>query len=254
MEVIAVIPARYSSSRFPGKLLAKDTGKYLLQHVYERVAASSLLNEVIVAVDDERIGRACDEFGAKWQMTAGTHESGTDRIAEVAGGLDAQIIVNVQGDEPEIDPGHIDQLVDALRQDSWADMATLSAAFLPDEDIHNPNVVKVVVNSQKHALYFSRWPIPYRRDEGEPAARGLYQKHLGLYAYRKAALLRFSQCEPTPLELSERLEQLRALENQMVITVAEVEHPGSGIDTPEQYAEFVNRYKAAPSEISLEEK
>lgn len=241
MDVIAVIPARYSSTRFPGKLLAKETGKYLLQHVYERVVASSSLDEVIIAVDDERIGQACDEFGAKWQMTEATHESGTDRIAEVVGGLDAQIIVNVQGDEPEIDPGHIDQLVQTLRQDSWADMATLSSPFLPNEDIHNPNVVKVVVNSHKHALYFSRWPIPYHRDEGEPVANGLYQKHIGLYAYRKAALLRFSQCQPTPLEQSERLEQLRALENQMVIAVAEVQHHGSGIDTPEQYAEFVKR-------------
>ena len=243
MDVIAVIPARYASSRFPGKLLVKDTGKFLIQHVYERVIVSSVLDEVIIAVDDPRIGQACESFGAKWQMTAKTHPSGTDRIAEVIANLEVQIIVNVQGDEPEIDPAHIDQLVQTLRQDPHAEMATLSASFLPHEDINDPNVVKVVLDQKNHALYFSRCPIPYQRNVAEPAGKSLYQKHIGIYAYRKEALLRFSQYQPTPLEQSERLEQLRALENQMTIAVAQVEHHAVGIDTPQQYAEFVQRYQ-----------
>jgi len=158
MDVIAVLPARYASSRFPGKLLAHDTGKYLIQHVYERVIESSGLDEVIIAADDERIGHACEAFGAKWQMTATTHESGTDRIAEVVAGLDVKIVVNVQGDEPEIEPAHIDRLIQTLRQNPDADMATLCTSFLPHEDIADPNLVKVVVNQKQQALYF--FPLP----------------------------------------------------------------------------------------------
>lgn len=241
MNVTAIIPARYGSTRFEGKLLAQATGKYLIQHVYEQVCQAKRVNEVMIATDDERIGRACDEFGAKWRMTRSDHISGTDRIAEVANELDVDIVVNVQGDEPEIEPGHVDQLVEMMSQDKRADMATLAAIFGEGEDIDNPNVVKVVVDKQGHALYFSRWPIPYQRDDGQ--ATSVYRKHLGIYAYRKDVLLRLSKLEPTPLEQMEKLEQLRALENGFIIAVGDVEHAAVGIDTADQYEEFVERYK-----------
>jgi len=240
VSVAAIIPARYASTRFSGKLLAKQTGKYLIQHVYEQVCRAGLIDSVLIATDDEKIGRACDEFGAKWQMTRTDHVSGTDRIAEVAAELDAEIIVNVQGDEPEIEPGNIDCLIELLRSDKKADMATLAAVFGPKEDVDNPNIVKVVTNRQGRALYFSRWAIPYKRDK--ESERTVYKKHLGIYAYRKEALLKLSKLEPTPLELAEKLEQLRALENELIIAVGEVEHSAAGIDTPEQYEEFVKRY------------
>ena len=245
MSVIAVIPARYASTRFPGKLLAKKTGKYLIQHVYEQVCRAGLVDSVLIATDDERIGIACDEFGARWRMTRTDHQSGTDRIAEVAAELDVDIIVNVQGDEPEIEPGNIDCLIELLRSDKKADMATLASVFAPNEDIDNPNVVKVVTNRQGHALYFSRWAIPYKRDKD--SERPVYKKHIGIYAYRKEVLLKLSKLETSPMESAEKLEQLRALENGMTIAVAEVEHSAVGIDTPEQYEEFVKRYKIVES-------
>jgi 3-deoxy-manno-octulosonate cytidylyltransferase (CMP-KDO synthetase) len=239
VSVIAVIPARYASTRFPGKLLAKKTGKYLIQHVYEQVCRAGLIDSVLIATDDERIGIACDEFGAIWRMTRTDHESGTDRIAEVAAGLDADIIVNVQGDEPEIEPGNIDCLIELLQRDEKAGMATPAAVFGPKEEVDNPNVVKVVTNRRGHALYFSRWAIPYKRDKD--SERPVYKKHIGIYAYRKEVLLKLSKLKMSPLESAEKLEQLRALENGMTIAVAEVEHSAVGIDTPEQYEEFVKR-------------
>jgi len=241
LDVIAVIPARYASSRFPGKLLAKETGKYLIQHVYERVCRAESVREVLIATDDERIGRACEEFGARWRMTRADHACGTDRIAEVAADLEAEIVVNVQGDEPEIDPASIDRLVGVMREDAGADMGTLAAVFGEGEDVGNPNVVKVVVDQKGRALYFSRLPIPYDRDEDE--ARPTYRKHIGLYAYKREVLLRLSGLACTALERAEKLEQLRALEHGFVIAVAEVVHAAVGIDTPEQYEEFVRRYK-----------
>ena len=240
MSVVAIIPARYASTRFPGKLLAKQTGKYLVQHVYEQVRRVSLIDNVLIATDDERIGKACDQFGAKWRMTRTDHQSGTDRIAEVAAELDAEIIVNVQGDEPEIEPGNIDCLIELLHNNKQADMATLASVFGPDEDVDNPNVVKVVTNRQGYALYFSRWAIPYKRDKDNE--RPVYKKHIGIYAYRKEVLLKLSKLETSPMESAEKLEQLRALENGMTIAVAEVEHSAVGIDTPGQYDEFVRRY------------
>ena len=239
MGVIALIPARYASSRFPGKVLARRTGKYLIEHVYERVCRASLIQEVIVVTDDERVGRACEEFGAPWRMTRSDHASGTDRIAEAAASLDAEVMVNVQGDEPEIDPENVNLVVRVLQEDRQADLATLAAPFEAEEDVENPNVVKVVTNQAGHALYFSRWPIPYERDGR--GSRRLHRKHLGLYAYRREALVQFGRWAPTPLEQAEKLEQLRALENGMVIAVAEVGPSAAGIDTPEQYEQFVQR-------------
>ena len=243
LGVIAVLPARYDSSRFAGKPLANQTGKYLIQHVYEQVCQARLVNEVIVATDDERIRKACDEFGACCQMTRKEHPSGTDRVAEVAERQEADIIVNIQGDEPEIEPGNIDQAVELLQQDAEADISTLCSRFSSMEEVNNPNVVKVVIDKQGHALYFSRWGIPYQRDGQEKAALKLYRKHLGLYAYRREVLLKLCRYEPTELEKAEKLEQLRALEYGMKIAVEEVEHGAVGIDTPEQYQAYVERVR-----------
>ena len=241
MAVVAVIPARYTSSRFPGKVLAKETGKYLIQHVYERVCAASRVDNAIIATDDPRVSDACRQFHAPCAMTRPDHSSGTDRIAEAVADLSADIVVNVQGDEPEINPAHIDRTVELLHSDADAHIATLACPIDSEADINNPNIVKVVIGLNGRALYFSRWPIPYCRDAGGigPIA---YRRHLGLYAYRKPVLLQISGWPPTPLEQAEKLEQLRALENGLTIAVADVEHAPEGIDTPEQYAAFVERY------------
>ncbi len=241
VNITAIIPARYASSRFPGKLLARETGKYLIEHVYEQVSKASLINNIMIAADDKRIGQACDEFGGRWIMTRADHQCGTDRIAEAAQELEAEIIINVQGDEPEIDPAAVDKLTQLLLDDKEAQMATLAAVITEKTEIDNPNVVKVVTDKKNRALYFSRRPIPYNRDN--TTAAGVYRKHLGIYAYRREMLLKFSALEQTPLEQMEKLEQLRALENGINISVADVDHPAVGIDTPQQYAEFVQRVR-----------
>ena len=237
MRVIAVIPARYASTRFPGKPLAKKTGKYLIQHVFEQVQKADLIDDILIATDDLRISLACEEFGAKCQMTSPAHPSGTDRIAEVACDLDASIIVNIQADEPQIDPKHIDLLVKLLQTDSQADLATLAAPFDPQDRLDNPNIVKVVIDCKGRALYFSRSCIPYEPKPDKPGP--CHRKHIGIYAYRKQALMTLSGLEPSALECAEKLEQLRALENGLLIAVALVEHQAVGIDTPQQYEDFV---------------
>ena len=242
MSITAIIPARYASTRFPGKPLAKETGKFLIEHVYEQVSKAKTLDSVLIATDDERIAEACESFGAAYEMTRADHQCGTDRLAEVVEKRpEIDLIVNVQGDEPEIDPACIDLLVNLIKNDETADMATLCALIEAEEEIDNPNVVKVVLDKKGHALYFSRCTMPYNRD-GE-SWQGMYRKHLGIYAYRREALLKFSHLEQTPLELTEKLEQLRALENGFTIAVGEVSHTAVGIDTPEQYAEFVERIR-----------
>lgn len=241
MAVVAVIPARYASSRFPGKILAKQTGKFLVQHVYERVCAAKLVDDVLIATDDARVFQACGQFGAPCVMTRADHPSGTDRIAEAVADLPVEIVVNVQGDEPEIDPTHIDAAIELLRRDPNAHIATLASPITAPEDIENPNIVKVVVDLTGRALYFSRWPIPYCRDSKDIGV-ATYRRHLGLYAYRKDVLLQMSKWKPTPLEQAEKLEQLRALENGLTITVADIQHPAEGIDTPQQYDAFVKRH------------
>ena len=237
MSVIAVIPARYDSTRFPGKPLAKKTGKYLIQHVFEQVQKAALIDDILIATDDLRISAACEEFGAKCQMTSSAHPSGTDRIAEVAGDLDASIIVNVQADEPQIEPKHIDLLVKLLQSDHQADLATLASPFDPQDRLDDPNIVKVVTDCKGRALYFSRSCIPYEPKPDHPGP--CHRKHIGIYAYRKQALLTLSRLEPSVLERVEKLEQLRALENGLLIAVARVEHHAGGIDTPQQYENFV---------------
>jgi 3-deoxy-manno-octulosonate cytidylyltransferase (CMP-KDO synthetase) len=236
MKAIAIIPARYASTRLPGKPLLNRTGKYLIQHVVEQVRQARRLAGVYVATDDERIAQAVKSFGGQAIMTRCDHATGADRLAEAAAKLaldDQDIVVNVQGDEPRIPPAYIDRLV-GLLADSPAPMATL-AAPLPADQVARPDRVKVVLDRQGRALYFSRAPIPFDRDR----TGADYLLHLGIYAYRKQFLLAFAGMEPTPAERAEKLEQLRVLENGHEILVGVVETPTPGIDTPADYEAFV---------------
>ncbi len=234
-----VIPARYASTRFPGKVLADIHGKPMLQHVYER-ALSSGAAEIIIATDDRRVEEAARKFGAMVCMTSPEHASGSDRIAEVAVQLkwkDSAVIVNVQGDEPFIPPDNIAQVAANLVQNK-VEMASLRTPMLNVSDVANPNIVKVVVDAADMALYFSRAVIPHRRDA--TSALPQYYRHVGLYAYRNAFLQRYTRTPPVPLEEAEKLEQLRALWLGARIHVA-VAHaaPGAGVDTPEELAQVL---------------
>jgi len=230
-RVVGLIPARWASKRFPGKALADLCGKPLIQHVVERSARARSLSEVVVATDDPRIADSVRGFGGKVEMTAASHPSGTDRIAEVARNLDCDLVVNIQGDEPLIVPAEIDAAVAPLLADPAIPMGTL-ACPLPVEQAGDPNAVKVVVGANGFALYFSRYPIPYLRD-GHAAGPSPYLLHIGLYVYRRDVLLRLASLPPTPLEERERLEQLRALEHGIRIRVVMTDHPSMGVDTPE---------------------
>ena len=242
--VLAVIPARLGSTRFPEKVLAADTGRPLVQHVVDRTRLATTIDDVLVATDAEQVADALRPYGTAVAMTSPDHASGTDRCAEVAATRDdVQIIVNVQGDEPEIDPAHLDRLVLALR-DSPADMATLVTPFPAGEDVTHPTRVKAVVSDVggwRRAVYFSRAAVPFDRD-GIGVRRWL---HVGVYAYRRDFLLRLTALPPSPLEVAERLEQLRAIEHGHAIAAVEVDAPAGGIDTPEQYAAFVERHRSA---------
>jgi len=243
MKVVAVIPARYSSTRFPGKVLAKDTGKFLIQHTYERACMAKLPEKVIIAADDEKVAAAARTFGAECVLTSPDHQSGTDRIAEAVASMDVEIVVNLQGDEPEIDPGNIDYLAKMLMDNPNCPMATLAAEFKNAGQVSDPNIVKVIIGRSNKAIYFSRWPIPYDREKAGVGDIKRYLRHIGIYAYRKKFLLEITALPQTPLEKIEKLEQLRAIENGYDILVGKVKHTCDGIDTPEQYAEFVKRYK-----------
>jgi len=244
VKVLACIPARYGSTRFAGKVLAKDTGKYLIQHTYERACQASRLEQIIIATDDEKVLEACKSFGAECVLTSAEHQSGTDRIAEAVRDIDVEIVVNLQADEPEIDPANIDYLAELLIENQDYAMATLAAEFKTAGQVADPNIVKVVLDCKGGAIYFSRSPIPYDRESAGIGQVGQYLRHLGIYAYRKNFLLQITTLPQTPLEKIEKLEQLRALENGFAILVGKVEHTCDGIDTPEQYAEFVKRQKA----------
>jgi 3-deoxy-manno-octulosonate cytidylyltransferase (CMP-KDO synthetase) len=239
-----VIPARFGSTRFPAKILAAETGRPLVQHVVDRVRRCKLVREVIVATDDDRIVDALRPFETRCVMTSPAHQSGTDRVAEVTYGLpaDVEIIVNVQGDEPEIEPETVDSLVQRLQSHPADDMATAATPFPAGEDPANPNLVKVVSGPDGRVLYFSRSPIPFYRDAPAGGPRPAYHLHLGIYAYRREFLLKFASWPQTPLETTEKLEQLRALEHGRSISVLSVSRATHGIDTPEQYAEFVQRW------------
>ena len=305
MPAIAIIPARYASTRFPAKPLARETGKFLIQHVYEQVSKAQRIATVVVATDDERIAEAVRSFGGRVEMTRDDHVSGTDRIAEVvrrwgagdvsipgdgAGGTSppggdgsgrgrttaqeqwhpagkagqkgndrvaatqsqtnstdsaaADIILNVQGDEPEIEPDVLDQLVSRMESDPTCRMGTLACLFPAGGDPRDPNTVKVVCDCRGRALYFSRSLIPYPRDDVSTSDRGGWLLHIGVYAFRRDYLLDFAGRPASALEKTERLEQLRALEAGDPIAVEIVQRSSPGVDTPADYAAFVGRWRS----------
>jgi len=229
MNAAAIIPARYKSSRFPGKPLADIAGQTMIERVYRRTEMCELIDLVIVATDDSRIAEEVKSFGGSVRMTDSDHSSGTDRIAEVAEDLNKEFIVNVQGDEPLIRADMIEDALLLLREDEKAVISTLASTLSPQE-VDNPDTVKVVRDLEGRALYFSRAPIPGRRDSGRG---GDFWQHIGLYVFHREFLLRFTELEPTPLERREGLEQLRALENGYEISVGITEHHGPGVDRPE---------------------
>jgi len=226
-KILGVIPARYASSRFPGKALAGIAGRTMIEHVWERVSRARYLTSVIIATDDERICAAARRFGAQVRMTRADHLTGTDRVAEVASAEPADLVVNIQGDEPLIDPAAIDAAILPLAGDPSIAMGTLMKKIEEPRDLQDPNVVKVAVSLAGDALYFSRSLIPFAR---EAAA---HYKHIGLYVYRRDLLLSYPELPVGPLEKAERLEQLRALENGHRIRVVETEYESIGVDTPE---------------------
>lgn len=244
MDVVAVIPARYASTRLPGKPLLAQTGRPLICHVVEAARRGHSLDRVIVATDDTRILEAVHHFGGEAALTRDDHPSGTDRVAEVAASLPhAQIIVNLQGDEPEVSAAALDEVVRLLRDHPDVPMATLGTPIRDEATYRDPAAVKVVRAASGRALYFSRSPIPHDRDGGGVPPEALL--HLGLYAYRRDFLMSLGGLPPSPLEQREKLEQLRVLEAGYPIAVGIVEEPSVGIDTPDDYARFVERWKAA---------
>jgi 3-deoxy-manno-octulosonate cytidylyltransferase (CMP-KDO synthetase) len=236
VKIAAIIPARHGSTRFPGKPLALIAGKPLIQHVVERCREAKSLSEVIVATDDDRIAE-CARLFCRVEMTSSDHPSGSDRIAEAARRIDCDAVLNVQGDEPLIDPGVIDAVANALHN---AEISTAARRIRSVEDYENPNVVKVVVNAAGRALYFSRRTIPFLRDAAgskeEQLAAFPFLKHLGIYGFRRDVLLKLVALPVSSLEKAEKLEQLRALENGFQIAVVPVEQDSVGVDAPEDVA------------------
>ena len=235
-QIVGIIPARYASQRLPGKALAKLAGKPMIQHVYERALQAPSLSRVLVATDDARIRDAVLEFGGEAIMTDASHATGTDRLAEVAEGLEeVSIVVNIQGDEPLLSPDAIEAVIAALLLDPSVPMSSAMAPLPSAREANDPNVVKVVTDLQGFALYFSRSPIPLSR--ADSSMPGPWMKHIGLYAYRRDFLLYFADLEPSQLERCEALEQLRALEHGHRIQMALLESDDSiGVDTPEDLA------------------
>lgn len=247
MQAVGIIPARLQSSRLPRKLLLDETGKPLIQYPWEAAQRAESLTEVIVATDSPEIADVVRAFGGRCELT-GEHASGTDRIAEVARRCcpHAGVLINIQGDEPEIDPVQIDRLAKTLCDHPTAEMATLATPITNRSELEDPSCTKVVCAADGRALYFSREPIPHCRDANPETLLGSdspWLLHLGLYAYRRADLLKLTQLPPSRLERLEKLEQLRALEAGFVIQVAIVEHRSVGIDTPDDYARFVERQR-----------
>lgn len=239
MEIVGIIPARYGSTRLPGKPLLDLGGKPVIQHVYERAAQA--LGRVIVATDDQRIVAAVRGFGGQAALTRADHRCGTDRIAEVAASLAADIVVNIQGDEPFVDPAMIKEVVAPLLAEPEVLAATLSRTVRSEQSLEDPNLVKVVIDERGDALYFSRYPIPYPRDREACC----WREHVGIYVYRRAFLLEFVRWAPTPLERAESLEQLRILERGYRIRVVQTErgHGAPSIDTAEDL-ELARQYLA----------
>jgi len=234
-KVIAVIPARYGSVRLPGKPLISLAGKPMIQRVYERVKLAQLANQVIVATDDERIVKAVEGFGGDARMTRTEHRTGTERVAEVAAREEGDVFVNVQGDEPLLDPHAIDVAVNALLEEPQASISTVATPIKSAGDIMDPNVVKAVLDFDGNAIYFSRAPIPWVRDTASKI-QVRHLKHLGLYVFQREALLEYPTLPRGELERIEQLEQLRWLENGWKIRVAEVDHDAVSVDVQEDVA------------------
>ena len=255
-RAVGIIPARYASTRFPGKVLAPIGGRPMIQHVVERARQARTLDMVLVATDDGRVREAVEAFGGRAVMTSAAHPSGTDRVAEVARAIACEVVVNIHGDEPTVDPASIDGAVAPLLDDPALPIATLCTPIWDEAEARDPNTVKVVRDRRGFALYFSRSPVPHYRDVAsgvggqgpevggnrepgtgnrEPAASAAprWWKHIGLYAYRRDVLLRLAALPPTPLERAERLEQLRALEHGIRILVVETDRDAIGVDVPE---------------------
>ena len=244
-KILGVIPARYASTRFPGKSLAKIDSRTMLEHVYERASMARYLGPIVIATDDERISDAARAFGARVKMTRTDHVSGTDRVAEVASAFeDVDLVVNVQGDEPLIDPGAIDAAILPLLEEPAIPMGTLKKQIEDPREVADPNVVKVVTDRFENAIYFSRSPIPH-------SAPTRY-KHLGLYVYRRNFLLKYSDLPVGPLERAERLEQLRALENGFKIRVVETDYESLGVDTPDDLERVRDLIRTAQASIVRE--
>lgn len=248
MKAYAVIPARYGSTRLPGKLILPEakavTGKYIIEHVYFRVKEANTIDGVIVATDDQRIYDVVRGFGGCAEMTSPEHNSGTERVAEVARDLDADIIVNVQGDEPEVRPEMVDTAVSTLSDDPKSMMATLANPISSLSELNDPNAVKVVMDNDGYALYFSRSPIPYSTYSGEEFFnQETFFKHLGIYAYRRDFVINYSTLPASKLERTEKLEQLRAISNGYKIRVAVTPDRCHGIDTIEDYRGFLERHR-----------
>ena len=241
-KILGVIPARFASTRFPGKVLAQIAAKTMLQHVYERASLCTYLTSVMIATDDDRVYTVARGFGARVRMTRSDHLSGTDRAAEVASAEDAEIVVNIQGDEPLISPAAIDAAILPLVHQPELVMATLKKRIEDRREITDPNVVKVVTNRSGDAIYFSRCAIPFER---ETSGNTPYFKHIGLYVYRRDFLLAYSTLPVGPLETAERLEQLRALENGYRIRVVETEYESLGVDTPEDLERVARLFDAS---------
>ncbi len=262
-KTVAIIPARYASTRLPGKLVRSEakehTGKYLIEHVYSKVMEAKSVHEVIVATDDQRIAEIVKDFGGCVKMTSVNHTSGTDRAAEIASNLDVDFVVNIQGDEPDIRGSMIDDLIDAMYAEKDAAVCTFANKIRIVEEFNDPNTVKVVVDNNGYAMYFSRATIPFVREGNihsnfsmeeetldEIDSRGNtsfpFLKHLGIYMYRKDFLLKFSNLPVPREEELEKLEQLRVLSNGYKIKVVVTPHTCDGVDTPEDFARFLEKY------------
>jgi len=263
-KTAAIIPARYASTRLPGKLIKSEarehTGKYLIEHVYGKVMEAKNVHEVIIATDDERIAEVVKNFGGCVKMTSMNHTSGTDRIAEIASSLDVDFVVNIQGDEPDINGGMIDDLIDAMYAEKEAEVCTFANTIRTVEEFIDPNAVKVVIDKDSYAMYFSRASIPFIRDgdihsrfsmveeplnEGNSGKNSSFHflKHLGIYMYRKDFLLTFSSLPVPQAEELEKLEQLRVLSNGYKIKVVVTPCTCEGVDTPEDFARFLEKYR-----------
>jgi len=234
-KVVVVIPARYGSTRLPGKPLVSLAGQPMIQRVYERAKSAQRVDRVIVATDDDRIVKAVQAFGGEARMTRSDHRTGTERVAEVAAHETGDVFVNVQGDEPLLDPTAVDTAVQALLEDPQASIATVATPIKTPGDIMDPNVCKVVLDFDENALYFSRAPVPWVRDTANKV-QARHLKHLGLYVFRRDALLEYPTLPQGELERLEQLEQLRWLENGWKIRVAQVEHDAVSVDVPEDVA------------------